>query len=212
MALAYANQSTGDLVASVGVLALAADRDEVLGILEDERCALSGGGFVDANGDYYVLGDSGDGAFDIFGVVELPEPCLVRLPRGADAFDPDFVLRVASLVGAPQVAGLVGRGDRTFLTRTLDPRFDLTTITNPLDYFRIEAWIWQAVSVDDGTAIDLGLPPSGISFAPFVVDGDFYVQQLDEDTQRSTLVRFDGTTTSPSFTVTGDIQRVARIR
>lgn len=202
----------GALEPTVTVWSFSTTEDGLQDVFTDSRCAIAGSGFADDRGDYYVLGDSGDGSFDLFGLTDLPDACVLRVQSGADGFDPDFQTVMPALVEADQVSGMVGRADGTFVTRTLDPEFDPSSVSDPTLFFALEVWIWKSVSLDDESVVELGLPASGISFPPFVIDGAFYVQQLDEETQGTQLFRFDGTVSTPGLSVAGDVQRVARLR
>ena len=98
------------LVPTVNVAILSASTGELLSVAEDDRCAAAGGAFVGPEGDLYVLGDNGAGAYSVFGDNDLGPPCLVRIRAGADDFDPDYYVDMRSLTGAGEVARIVGRG------------------------------------------------------------------------------------------------------
>lgn len=213
--LSFANGNNGQLEPSVVVVVLSAEEDRVLRVLSDDRCALSAGVVDLGDGQtYYAVGDSADGSFDIFGVQPLPPPCVLRTQVGSDRFDPSFVVDLRALTGRPHISAAIGRGDGTFLTRVYDADIDPATLTDPVGFFDLELWRFALVNPAQATvSVFDQLPLSGLSFPHSVVDGAYYGPVVDEDSGRTTLFRLndDGSVTE-SISLTGDIQRVARIR
>lgn len=210
--IAWDDPIAGNPSPRVATLILSAEREEVLGIAESETCALTGGSFVDGEGDLYVLGDNASGAYTVFRPeLGLPSPCILRLPRGADAFDDTFSIDMRAVTGAA-VDGVAGT-DRVVVTRVFDDSVDPSTLVDAREYYALEAWSWHRVDLDTRTAENLGLPLSGISFRPLLVDEELLIYQLDEETQRSTLYRV-GTSGAPMPSVAspGELQHVGRIQ
>jgi len=214
MPLSWTNQGTGAVEPVQALLVLSASSDEVLRVVEDDRCALTGGAFLDDDGFVYAVGDSGSGVFDLFGTTPLPPPCLLRYPPGGTGFAGDYLVDLREATGAPQFADLVGAGDGTFLTRAFDSDIDPDTLDDPRAYFRLEIWRFALGDVSgaaETTVVD-GLPLSGISFGPFIVDGDYLVPVVDEEEGEATLYRLAGTAPFELLTATGEVQVVARIQ
>ncbi|MEM9192062.1 MAG: hypothetical protein AAGF12_23015 [Myxococcota bacterium] len=211
--IGWSDQSAGTARAVVAVLILSASRDEVRGIVEDDRCALSGGGFVDG-GFAHILGDSGGGIWDIATGGSFPAPCLLRIAEGQTAFDPDFALDMRGAVPGPQVTRAVGPGDGTFVTRYLDPDLDTTPfVSNPLSYFFIESWRYAVVDLSEGTGTAIeALPFASIGFTPPVVDGAYFLLQGAGDRSQTTVFRLEGTTPVESISTSGEIQFLDRVR
>ncbi|MEM9694356.1 MAG: hypothetical protein AAGA56_17525 [Myxococcota bacterium] len=208
---AFAWTADDDAVRTVATLVLPLDDNRPPTVLEDDRCMISGGAFLDEEGEFYVAGDSGDGVYDVFSPVEEPPPCVLRVRDGA--FDPDYRVDLRALTGSAHVSGFLGRADRTFVVRTFDSAIDPASFSGPLAFFGAEVWRWHLGRLDGERSRDIGLPLTGISFGPFLVDDSFFIPQLDEETQRTTVFRVteDGTT-EESVRASGDIQVLARIR
>lgn len=205
-------------VARVDALVFSATQDRLLRELSDPRCALAGGGFTDGSA-YYVVGDSSDGAYDIFrdvfGVQTVPPPCVLQAQPGDTSFNPNFLVNLRALTGRPHVSEAVGRGDGTFVTRVYDSDIDPDTLTDPSAYFGLEIWRYAIIDIDDrSVAVASSLPLSGFGFSPaWVVDGAYYVPVVDEDTGETTVYRLgDDGAAAESITATGDLQRIARVR
>ncbi|MEM9066920.1 MAG: hypothetical protein AAGE52_00400 [Myxococcota bacterium] len=209
IAVAWDNASDGEFVPSVAVVVLSATEDRVERIIEDDRCALAGGGFADGD-RFYAIGDSGAGGFDIFGVAPIADPCVVR--TDGETFD-DFVVDLRTVTGAPHFSDAIGAGDGTFVTRIYDSDIDPDTLTDPFGFFNLEVWRYAIVEIETGTTSRIeDLPLSGISFDPIVIEGDYYVQLVDEDEGRSTLYRLSTGGATETVEAIGDIQGAARIR
>jgi len=211
-AIGWSNLQQAAFRPSVGLLVLDAQADELIAIVEDDRCAIGGGGFFDAKGDFYVIGDTANGVFEAFQPTTAPDACLLRLPVGESDFDSNFVERMADLAENPYFSGLDGTSDRHLLTRGFDPSVDLSTVTNPSDYLSLKAWLWRLIELDSRTPTEVALPTHVLSFGPFSVDGAFYLPQFDEENQRTVLYRLDGDQPVESVASTGEIQNIDKIR
>ncbi|MEM6790476.1 MAG: hypothetical protein AAF715_23345 [Myxococcota bacterium] len=206
---AFSWTSTDDAVRTVSVLSIGID-DGSVAVIEDDRCFITGGFFVDEADDFYVAGTSGDGVYDVFSSMEEAPPCLLRVRDGR--FDPDYQVDLRTLTGSPHVSGLVGRRDGKFVIRAYDDRIDPTSFDAPIDYLSAEVWRWHRGDLATETSADLGLPVSGISNRPWVVDDAFFLPVLDEETQTTVLYRVSSDDVSESVTATGDVQTVARVQ
>lgn len=205
-----------EFVPSVAALVFSLDTGAFLRVIEDPRCVVTGGAFVDGE-RVYLLGDSSAGTIDIFGedfglTEPVPPPCVVRTDASG-AIDPDFAVDLRALTGAAHVTDAVGLGGRRFLTRVFDESIDPETLTDPFLYFTLELWRFAVVDLDADTAeIVDELPISGISFDPSVVDGEALLPVVDEGAGTTTLFRLTGDGPVESVTAAGDIQRVVRVR
>lgn len=212
MPLSFTNLLTLDAVPSVAAFVVSATEDRVIGLFEDDRCALSGGALVD-DGSAFLVGDNLNGALDVFGTDDVPAPCLLRYDPNQSAFDGDFLLDLRETLGVPHVADLVGRGDGTFVTRVFASDFDPASLDDPRAYFDLEVWGFAVGELSGASAalVD-ALPLSGISFGPFVVDDSYLLPVVDEEAGETSLYRLEGTTPEALFTASGEVQYVARIR
>lgn len=196
----------------VGLLVLDAQANELVAILEDSRCAIGGGGFFDDQGDFYVIGDTSQGVYEVFGPEAVPDACLLRLPAGGSEFDPDFFERMGDLTENPYFAGLIGTPERTLLTRGFAPDFDLSGLSTPGEYFDAQGWLWQLIDLDAETHTSIELPPHVHSFGPFSVAGEFYLPQFSDEDQQTVLYRLNGTKPVESITTPGEVQNMGKIR
>lgn len=210
--IGWSNLTQGTFHPAVGLLVLDAQVDELIGILEDDRCAVGGGGFFDDQGDFYVIGDTSHGVYEAFGPDTVPQACLLRLAAGSSDFDPEFVEPMGGLADNPYFSGLTGTPDRALLTRGFAPDVDLSMLTNPSEYFSLKAWLWRLIELDTGSSTEVELPPHVLSFGPFSVDGEFFLPQFDEDTQQTVLYRLSDKQPVESVTSPGEVQNVGRIR
>jgi hypothetical protein len=211
-AIGWGNLDQGTFHPAVGLLVLDAEADKLVGLFEDDRCAIGGGGFFDDKGDFYVIGDTSNGAYEAFGPDSVPDACLLRLPAGANEFDPDFVERMTDLAENPYFSGLTGTADRRLLTRGFDPEFDISEVKDSSEYLSLKAWRWRLIDLDGRAATEVALPAHVLSFGPFSVDDGFLLTQFDEDAQQTQLYRLDGDEPVESVTTPGEIQYAARIR
>ena len=210
--LAWTNFTELSVVPSVAVIVIDAAEDRLEGIFEDDRCAAAGGSFVDENGDLYVVGDNDDGRYAVFGATALPPPCLLRVPAGADGFDPDYYLDLRETTGAPELGHLAGLPDRTAVTRVIDESVDVDALGGLLELGGSEIWQWVVLDVDAGTSTELDIPLTALPFPPFVMDGVLYVHREDTEGGISQLYRVEGGAAIESLTVDGEILQLGRIR
>ncbi|MEM6929951.1 MAG: hypothetical protein AAF602_23640, partial [Myxococcota bacterium] len=98
---------------SVAAMVVSAADPVTVTFIDDARCVNAGGGFVDDAGDYYLLGDSAGGAVELLEPDTAQPACLLRIPGGSTAFDPEFQITMSDLTGRPYVNSLVGIGDGT---------------------------------------------------------------------------------------------------
>lgn len=210
--IGWSNLAQGAFHPAVGLLVLDAQANELIAILEDNRCAVGGGGFFDDQGDFYVIGDTSDGVYEAFGPAAVPKACLLRLPAGASEFDSEFIERLSDLAENPFFSGLNGTPDRTLLTRGFAPDVDLSMLSNPSEYFGLKAWLWQLIELDAGTRTGIELPPHVLSFGPFSVDDAFFLPQFDADSQQTVLYRLSDTQPVESITSPGEVQNIEKIR
>ncbi|MEM7135143.1 MAG: hypothetical protein AAF500_01120 [Myxococcota bacterium] len=204
-----------NVIPATGLLVVSAVTDEFTTIAEDMRCGVSASGFV-FEGAYYALGDWDAGVYSVYNPGPTPSPCLVRWNAGDLNFDPDYVLDMAAFTGSPQLAGVFGGAGDSIVARVYDTEVDVDTIQETIDpdeYFNLELWRWAQIDFRTQEVSRLGeLDLTGISFNPSVVDGVYYVPQIDEETQTSVLFAVDGTSVTQSVRATGDIITVGRIR
>jgi hypothetical protein len=78
-----------------------AERDEPVRFIEDDRCIPGGPSYVDDNGDYYLQAGAFFGYFFAYGDVEPnARTCALRIRRGQEQFDPDYLVDYQQLTGS----------------------------------------------------------------------------------------------------------------
>lgn len=207
---AWTREEDFEIVPSVTVLVFDKRTGEVERIFEDDRCVGAGGSFATENGDFYVIGDSHDGRYDVFGDNDLPPPCLLRILSGADDFDPDYYVDMRAATGAIAVGHMQGLPNGQAVTRVLAVDIDPTTVENPFDLTFQEIWQWVTFNVADPTPTPLDIPLSALPFSPFQIDGVLYVPREGESD--STLYRVDGTEAVAGPNVPGEYLQLHRLR
>lgn len=69
--------------------------------IEDDRCTGGGGGYADANGDYYVRAGALWGLYAAIGEdASDVRTCVLRLNEGAKSFDADYLVDYRELTGS----------------------------------------------------------------------------------------------------------------
>jgi hypothetical protein len=116
----YANWTEGSerIDQSVTLVIIDAATDTILATATDSRCYSGGRPVFAPNGDAYVMADGRNWSAQLYATVsggEIPANCLLRIPAGSLAFDPDFLVEIPSLTGGLDVAteletGLDGSG------------------------------------------------------------------------------------------------------
>ncbi|MEM7138012.1 MAG: hypothetical protein AAF500_15635 [Myxococcota bacterium] len=208
---AWTRETEFVIVPSVTVLVFDRQTGELEGIFEDDRCVGAGGSFATENGDFYVLGDSHDGRFDVFGEEELPPPCLLRIRSGADGFDPDYYVDMREAMGGAVAIGhMNGLPNGRAVTRVLAIDIDPATVEDPFDLTFQEIWQWVTFDVANPEPTLLDIPLTALPFSPFLVDGSLYVPREGE--ADSTLYRIDGTQAIAGPTVPGEYLQLHRLR
>ncbi|MEN0061216.1 MAG: hypothetical protein AAGA48_03645 [Myxococcota bacterium] len=196
----------------LAVLAFDVVTGAVQGIFEDARCAVAGGSFVGDDGALYVLGDNGDGRYAILGGQDLPPPCVLRVPAGANTFDPNYYVDVRALTGVVQVGAFAGLSSGQAVTRVIDESFDPKTVEDPRDLTFSEIWDWVLLDLPAGESRSLDIPPSALTFPPFAVDNRLFVHREDAEDGTSTLYEVEQGMARESLTVTGEVLQFDRVR
>lgn len=199
---------------TVGVLILDAFTGETLDVITDDRCAVAGGAFATDNGDVYVIGDSGGGAFEVFGDNDLPPPCVLRVRAGQSVFDPDYYVNLSDVAASPIAARLVGLPSGVAVTRVVAEDVDPDEFTDPFLLTLLDIWEWRLLDLVAGTAQTLPeVPRTAVTFPPVALPGGpiALIQESTDGTSTLFLVRENGTV-ARSVTVTGEILQLGRVR
>ena len=102
-----------------GALILDTKTDEVVAVLEDERCGESYAGVEGPGGDIYFFPPDWS-ALPHF-VADIHQPtCVLRIAAGANEFDPNFTLDLSALGTGSAASGAVPDGETGFFFTALD--------------------------------------------------------------------------------------------
>ncbi len=170
----------------LGTVAIIDTTDDSVTYDRQTRCGNLAWSSQNTAGDIYFASHPAQAASRVAGTAGDPagEPCIVRMLSGSDGFDPDYLVDLEELTGAPSGALIQGPGDTAFVLRYNEEIFPLTmesalrgTVLPAWEYYRVEmgneaATLEPVVGVDPGAAFGLsfiaevGVPPEP---RPFVV-------------------------------------------
>ncbi|MEM6274340.1 MAG: hypothetical protein AAF735_03775 [Myxococcota bacterium] len=213
VALSFANLGLARSASPSATLAIFdANEDRLVRIIDDERGIGASSSFID-NGAVYVVADGSGGVTELFSTNEnVPPPCLLRWIPGESAFDPDYYVNLREEVDVPFVSGVLGNNNGAFVTQGYTSDVDPNTLTDFGELIDDNLWQWFVVDLQtlDSTLIDT-IPPGGISSTGWVVDERFTVPAFDDSQGQSTLFQIEGNGATELFTITGEINFVARL-
>jgi hypothetical protein len=136
---------------------------------------------------------------------ERAESCVLKLPAGADEFDPDWSLSYSDLSSGHQGAMFTYLADGDGLVAIFDDsRTSFDDSTDPWEYMSTENWqIW---SVD--TAAGSGAPVEGIpynqgAYTPVTIDGRTFLMVPSEDWSKMSMYELVDGEAVPSIEVPG---------
>jgi len=96
------NWDTNEIHRVTTLLIVSATADGPARLVEDPRCAGANGGYVDAQGDFYVRADAYWGYFAAYGdQTAAVRSCVLRIRAGEEEFDPDYLVDMTELTGTP---------------------------------------------------------------------------------------------------------------
>jgi hypothetical protein len=219
--IAYTNERVtfvNDLI--VGVLDTTTGEFDVI---EDPSCPASAGfgGFFDEAGDLYLVADN-FGGFTRFG--DIPDPktsCIRRIRSDARVLDESYRFLVSEATGGLESWGFYYSGNGLAYTTGVDPS-KLANYPSLYEFIFApihEGWVLD-IRAQSATKIP-ALPPDGVGFASFELDGELLVPrstgtvELYDVEQVSTTVYAVDTanlTATPKFSTGGYLGNVVRIR
>lgn len=117
-------------------------------------------------------------------------PCALRIPKDADAFDPDFLLSLGELANGAIVGDPIPAGGDSLFIRVFDE--DLATISEETKASQITgqpAWHWWRWDTATNEVAPVGqLVPSPANVAFFEVDGRVFTIEEKNNSTQSTLI------------------------
>jgi len=205
---------------SGAALVIDANNPTVPTFLEDARVGGAFRVYADPSGDTFVSGVVG-GDVHLFGSAlgggTLPTSGILRIPAGATAFDPDYLVDVEAITQSPGVWATHRIDDHTLLAQVLDP--GKPAPANADDYGASTDFIYMAIDTAAKTATRIdSLPTGGIANAgEHIVDDHLYIQYTavgDGGAFQSVVsVVNAGNNIQQAFTVpSGDLWHLQRIR
>jgi len=195
------------------------DKAEPVRVIEDTRCPGTGTSFADGNGDVYMLGDAYGGYLAIGYGLDVGSPCVLRIKKDEDKFDPDFRFDVGEVAKARAVQGLWHVADRKFVLQSwpqsVDPK---PLITEPDDYWTADALQWKLVDLDAKSVSDVrGIGDSApYQLIDFRVDGVTHLLKHEDndvsEAGKSTLYALKQSAEAEAIASTnGDFWFIARL-
>ncbi|WP_437505511.1 hypothetical protein [Sorangium sp. So ce1099] len=172
-----------------GLVAIDTETDTVVRVDVDDRCGGITQSVETASGDAYFVSSGLAAAAYHLERLET-EPCALRIPKDADAFDPGFALHLSELTGGA-IAGdpIPAGGDSVFL-RVLDE--GLATSSEETKTFEITGqpawhwWRWDTAANEAAAIPELAPSPANVSF--FEVDGRVFTIDEKSGSTESTLI------------------------
>ncbi|HEX6243142.1 MAG TPA: hypothetical protein VFZ61_19650, partial [Polyangiales bacterium] len=148
-------------VATAAAIVIDTDKDELVDVIEDDRCGNIVHAVPGERGEiYFASGTVSAGYREVGYEQDFPEPCILRVKAGEQKFDPDFYVSMVELAGGRTAARLIhGVGDHYYVSI-----FDQDELDEPLD----ETNIWAAW---EAKAWRLHRFKMGSKEAPVPVDG-----------------------------------------
>jgi hypothetical protein len=219
----YANWTTGVIDRSVVLVVIDAATDQVLATLRDERCHSGGRPVFTPSGDGYVLADGRNWSAQLFATVAgqpAPPTCLLRIPAGQLAFDPDYLVEVPAIAGGHDAAGELDTADsdsgiafaKLFhvdeLPDGVEPRTDFAFWESPA----FKMWRFDLGPTPTAAAV-IDIPFGALGWEGSVTDGKLWVGE-SPDYSHSTVYEIDPATNTATrrFEMDGSFYGLRRLR
>ncbi|MEM9720059.1 MAG: hypothetical protein AAGA10_12450 [Bacteroidota bacterium] len=193
---------------------------ETVTVATDETAPAGNVGTLDAAGDYYFTANSYFGLGHNFNIELQPSPVLLRINNGTSEFDPNFRLDGAAtnVDSFPDILHFTISENRYVVGVHDDTNGSLSE--NPGGVFGAFSAPWQLWIGDSNNLDAIRVQENEdelFLFAPFVVDGEFYIsptfieERSADDPAPLYRVTDNGTLELVNQTV-GFIRRVGRVR
>lgn len=190
-----ANYRTGDDGEAGTALVLVIDTraDELVKVIEDERCGNTLHAVLHDDGAIYVATGTIGASFHAIGFpADYPEPCLLRILPGETEFDPEFYRSLVELAGGRPAGRLIrGKAGHFYTSVLLEEELAEPVGSTDNIYAEWEATAWRLhrFRLDrSGPALPMQeLPLSSGGGRVLFADGTEYVQQVQNDLSKTTL-------------------------
>jgi hypothetical protein len=195
-----------------------ASSEEPVQFIEDERCVGGGGGYADAEGNYFVRAGALWGQYAAFGeAASSVRTCMLRVNAGENSFDPDFMLDFQQLTGTYVNYPWFHVADDQYLALAWDPTLPLPAFDEFYAPDTAARFRPLLVDVDASSAVPYPSLAGGkiISSDEFKIDGVSYYQfsqtgYVDGGSADIVELRPDGIV--QRFHVSGSLWALARVR
>jgi hypothetical protein len=176
------------ILPETGLVVLDTKSDEVVRFDVDKRCGGITQSVMLASGEAYFASSALAGALYKIGTYPLA-PCALRVESNADAFDTDYLLKLAELTGGAIAGEPIRAGDDRIFLRVLDD--GMVTVEADTASWEItgtSAWRWAAWEVSEEKLTELDLPPSTADVLSFEVDGRVFAGQTTPEYESTKLI------------------------
>jgi hypothetical protein len=201
------------------VLVIDTATDELVDVLEDDRCGNMEHLVLDASGTLYGgTGAIGAVLHALDRPAGYPAPCLLRVLPGERVFDPDFHVTLPSLVGGRSAGRLVaGKNGQAFVLALDEERlgFEIGPDTDLWAPWQATAWQWWRIELGSdapGALLD-GAPVASAAGHVLQAGGvDFIAHVSFEEGATTLLVADEDGNLDAGLHVTGLPYGLVRIR
>jgi hypothetical protein len=205
---------TDSVLPATGLIVLDTDKDEVVRFDEDTRCGGVTQAITTASGDTMLVSSALAAAAHRLGRLTTA-PCALRIRKGADAIDSDYLVSLAELTGgALSGEPVAGTGDALFM-RVFDE--SLASADEPMLTWELTgqpAWRWVRWDIAQDRVEPVGsLSPSTSDVLWFRVDGKVYGTETTADYTETTLIELTAEGgPKRALTVPGFLHGIVRVR
>jgi hypothetical protein len=207
-------ETTDTILPETGLVVIDTTRDQVVRFDTDARCGGITETVVTPSGDAYYVSSALAGSAYRLGRLTT-QPCALRVQAGADAFDPNYLVKLDGLAAGAVAGEPVPGGGNAVLLRV----FDETLATVAPDNATWEltgqaAWRWWRWDVATGAAARVdALSPATADVLWFQVDGHVFGAQTKSDYSETTLIDLTAAGgPRTALTAPGFVHGLARIR
>ncbi|WP_437713079.1 hypothetical protein WMF45_45390 [Sorangium sp. So ce448] len=207
--------ATSDAVLpETGLVAIDTETDTVVRFDVDDRCGGITQPVETASGDAYFVSSALAAAAYHVDRLETA-PCALRILKDADAFDPDFALRLSELTDGAIAGDPIPAGGDSLFLRVFEQ--GLATIGEETKTFEITSqpawhwWRWDTAANEAAPVGELAPSPANVSF--FEVDGRVFTIDEKDDSTASTLIELTAEGGPKlGLTTPGYLHGVAKVR
>lgn len=200
---------------TVGII-LEDNPDEPIRFLRDTRGIGAYLSLVDSRGDLYLAADGLSGDLALTGQ-DVPSSRVLRVPNGADAVDPSYMLDLGQLLDTPATFGFWPVAGDKFVVQAWASDVDPRKVLEPgAGGFGAPYFDWMFVDIGTGTSQPVrGLQRSvANNTIRLALDGQTYLQQSFDLGGRAELfaLHADGSATEVAETSLGEFWFMGRVR